>query len=232
MRCGGSASASAARSSRSSDSAEVGAALGAGEGVDLVDDHVLHAAQVSRAGGQQQVQALGRGDEDVGRVPGDVAAVVGRRVAGPDADRDLGRRLAQALRREPDARERGAQVALDVVGQGLERADVQDAERRGPAAGLRGAGGASRRSSAQRNAARVLPLPVGAWMSVCLPAAMAAQPPCCASVGRSNVLWNHSRTGALKRSSGSSVEGGRGGRAGATIGPTSIGPERHFDQMF
>ena len=61
-----------------------------------------------------------------------------------------------------DAGERRAQVALHVVGQGLERRDVQDADA-GPggprlAAGL---GCWARRSRHHRNAARVLPLPVG-----------------------------------------------------------------------
>ena len=126
-------------SRRSSAEREVGAALGAGDGVHLVDDDVLHAGQdLAGLAGQQQVQALRRGDEDVGRVAREVAADVGGRVAGPDADRDVGRGLAQALRREADARERGTQVALDVVGQGLERADVQDADAAAVlAAGLR-----------------------------------------------------------------------------------------------
>ena len=144
MRCGGATVAVLRRSSPQVLQAfqrerEVRAALGAGDGVHLVDDHVLHTGQdLPGLAGQQQVQALRRGDEDVGRVAREVAADVGGRVAGADADRDVGRGLAQPLRREADARERGTQVALDVVGQGLERADVQDADAAAVlAAGLR-----------------------------------------------------------------------------------------------
>ena len=43
-------------------------------------------------------------------------------------DRDPGLRLAEAGGRERDPGERRAEVALDVVGEGLERADVQDAD--------------------------------------------------------------------------------------------------------
>ena len=77
---------------------EVGAALGAGDRVDLVDDHVLDAPQdLARLAGQQEVQALGRRDEDVRRVADEVAALVGRGVAGPRGDRDARRLVAQAL---------------------------------------------------------------------------------------------------------------------------------------
>ena len=48
---------------------QVRAALGVGDGVDLVDDHRLHAAEhLARARGEDQVQRLGRRDEDVRRV--------------------------------------------------------------------------------------------------------------------------------------------------------------------
>ncbi len=43
-----------------------------------------------------------------------------------------------------------------------------------------------------RNAARVLPLPVGAEMSVGSPARMLGQPCSCGSVGEPNLLRNHS----------------------------------------
>ena len=108
---------------------EVGAALGPGDRVDLVHDDLLDAAQdLARLAGQQQVEALGRGDQDVRRVADEVAALVGRGVAGAARDRDPRRLLPQALGGQRDARQRGAQVALHVVGEGLERADVQDAD--------------------------------------------------------------------------------------------------------
>ena len=69
---------------------EVGAALGRGEGVDLVDDDRLDAGQ--RLGGvrrQHQVEALGRRDQQVGRAADAALAVLRRRVAG--AHRDLGK---------------------------------------------------------------------------------------------------------------------------------------------
>ena len=65
---------------------EVGAPLAAGDRVDLVHDHVLDTAQdLARLAGEQQVQALGRGDQDVRRVPDEAPALVGRGVAGPRA---------------------------------------------------------------------------------------------------------------------------------------------------
>ena len=108
---------------------EVGAALGAGDRVDLVDDHVLDAPQdLASLAGQQEVEALGGRDEDVRRVADEVAALVRGGVAGPGGDADARRRVAQAGGLEGDARERGAQVPLHVVGQGLERADIEDAD--------------------------------------------------------------------------------------------------------
>ena len=86
---------------------EVGAALRAGDRVDLVDDDVLDAAEdLARLAREQQVERFGGRDEDVRRPPGDLAAVLGRRVAGPARDRDVRRRLAEALR--PRGRSRRA----------------------------------------------------------------------------------------------------------------------------
>ena len=56
------------------------------------------------------------------------------------------------------------------------------------------------RSIAQRNAVSVLPLPVGARMSVESPRAIAGQPCCCGGVGDSNDERNQSATAGLKRS--------------------------------
>src|SRR5215468_8007860 len=60
----------------------------------------------------------------------------------------------------------------------------------------------------QRNAARVLPLPVGARMSVDSPRAMAGQPRVCAIVGALNDAQNQSRTGAWKGSRERRTSGG------------------------
>ena len=64
----------------------------------------------------------GRRDEDVGRPLEHLAAFVGRRVAGADADRRLVReRDAGAVGGVLDAGERRAEVLLDVHGQRPER---------------------------------------------------------------------------------------------------------------
>ena len=58
---------------------QVRAALRAGDRVDLVDDDVLDAAQdLAGRAGQHQVERFGGRDEDVRRVAGDLAAVLGR----------------------------------------------------------------------------------------------------------------------------------------------------------
>ena len=83
--------------------------------------------RISRAcAGQQQVQALRRRDQDVRRVAGELAAILGRGVAGPAGDRDARRLLPSRWAARRDAGQRRPQVALHVVGQRLERRDVQD----------------------------------------------------------------------------------------------------------
>ena len=80
MRCGGR---SRERVEPLEARGQVGAALGGGQGVDLVDDHGLDVAQ--RLAGlrrEQQVERLRRGDQEVGRVADQRLALVGRRVAG------------------------------------------------------------------------------------------------------------------------------------------------------
>ena len=75
---------------------EVRAALVAGDRVDLVDDHRAQLAERRAAllGGQQDVQRLRRGDEDVRRPLRHLRALAGRRVAGAHRDADLGERYA------------------------------------------------------------------------------------------------------------------------------------------
>src|SRR6202007_885509 len=63
----------------------------------------------------------------------------------------------------------------------------------------------ARLSSAHRNAASVLPDPVGAIPRVLLPSAMASQASACAAVGAAKVLPNHSLVIGLNRPSGSRV---------------------------
>jgi hypothetical protein len=57
-------------------------------------------------------------------------------------------------------------------------------------------------SSAQRNAASVFPLPVGAEISTCSPVAIAGHACAWAGVGASKARSNHSRTGGVNEESG------------------------------
>ena len=107
---------------------QVGAALGAGDGVDLVHDDGVHLAErFPGLGGEHQEQGLRGGDEDVRRVAEQCAAVRRRRVPGPDADGDQRGGQAQPLGGLGDADQRRAEVAFDVDAQRLERGDVQHA---------------------------------------------------------------------------------------------------------
>ena len=120
---------------------QVRAALRAGDRVDFVDDHVLHAPQdLARLRGQQKVERLGRGDEDLGWMLRDKAPFRGRRVARARGDRDGADRAPESFARQRDAGQGRPEVALHVVGERLERADVQDPHR-ARAAGHGRAGG-------------------------------------------------------------------------------------------
>ena len=113
---------------------QVGAPLGAGDRVHLVDDHRLHSAQgLAGPRRQQEVERLRRGDEDLGRALRQRPPLIRGRVAGPRGDGDGPHGRAEAPSRQGDPGQRGPQVPLDVVGQGFERADVQD-----PHGGARG----------------------------------------------------------------------------------------------
>ena len=110
--------------------------------------------------------------EDVRRVALEPGALDCGRVARPDRD---GRHVVGSPPRAGaigDAGERRAQVPLDVDRQRLERRDVEHAAppvRSGSASNIS-------RLMHQRNAVSVLPLPVGARMSVDSPCAIAGHP--------------------------------------------------------
>ena len=147
---------------------EVRAALGAGERVDLVDDHPSDAAQdLARLRREHQVERLGRRDEDVGRARLDAAALVRRRVARCASRPGVRGRARRAAR--PRGRSRRAAPAGSSR---CRRRARGAARRRGRGSGGRrpGAVRSSRRSIAQRNAASVLPEPVGARIRRVLPA--------------------------------------------------------------
>ena len=85
--------------------------------VHLVEDHGLDAAQrFPPLRGEQQVERLGRRDEDVGRPTQHPLAVALRGVARAYSHDEL----------RAQARERPTEVPLDVVVQGLQRGDVEE----------------------------------------------------------------------------------------------------------
>ena len=207
MRCGGSCR---KRLEALQRQRQVCAALRAGKRVDLVDDHPLDAAQrLARGRGEQQVERLGRGDEDVRRTLAERATLVGGRVAG--AHRRRGPRAPPRPGCAPRARCPPAASA----GCGSRRGPAPSAATRtGRAAGAAdraGTGSLIRRSRHHRNAASVLPDPVGAQISVCSPAAMAGQPCAWAAVGSAKVERNQSAVAGVKPVSGS-VSGAESGR--------------------
>jgi len=115
----------------------VGAALGAGDRVNLVHDHRLNARQgLARRGGEQQEQRLGGRDQDVGRLAGERPTLLGGGVPRANGDPDVGCALPPPDGRMADAHQRRAQVALDVHRQRFERGHVEDAAATLP--GLRG----------------------------------------------------------------------------------------------
>ena len=106
----------------------MGAALVAGDGVDLVDDNGADAAQelAGLGGGEQDVEGFGGGDEDVRGMAEHGRAVLGEGVAGADGGAD-GRGEEASIKGELlDLAERIFEVLLDVVGEGFEGGDVED----------------------------------------------------------------------------------------------------------
>ena len=110
---------------------QVRAALGAGQRVDLVDDDPLHVAQrLACLRGEDEVERLGRGDEDVRRLLAEGPPLLCRGVAGAHAHPHIPRRRAEPVGGQPDAGQGRAQVAVDVVHERLQRRDVEDAQAR------------------------------------------------------------------------------------------------------
>ena len=106
---------------------EVRAAFGRHERVDLVDDdRVDRAKGFARVRREQQVQRLGRRDQDVRRLAPEARPLGLRRVA--RADRNSRRQVGVAarVRHLRDAGERRPQIALDIGRQRLQGRDVQD----------------------------------------------------------------------------------------------------------
>ena len=107
---------------------EMGAALVRRQRMDLVDDHRPRRRQHRAAGfgAEEDVERLGRGHHDMRRAPAHPIALARRRVAGPDEGPNG--YVGQPERGEPvaNAFDRRFQIAFDVVGERLERRDVDD----------------------------------------------------------------------------------------------------------
>ena len=147
--------------------------LAAGQRVYLVHDHGLDTSQALPClRRQHEEQRFRRGDQDVRRLADELAPLVGGGVASPDSDPYVRFHKAEPPRCVPDAGQRRAEIPLDVHGQCLERRYVQD-----PAAppGIGRRRLAASLSIAHRNAARVLPDPVGAMTRVWSPRAIELQ---------------------------------------------------------
>ncbi len=105
---------------------QVGAALGPGDGVDLIDDDPAHRAQdLPGLRGEHQVERFRRGDQDVGRVAEHRLAFGLRGVAGTHRRGQVRRSEAGPLRCDLDAGQGRPEVAVDVVGEGLHGRYVQ-----------------------------------------------------------------------------------------------------------
>ena len=166
---------------------QVRAALRAGDGMHLVEDQRLDAAE--------HLPSLRRQQENsdsgvVIRMSGGLRSICWRSRCGVSPVRTATARV------EPRPGERPAQVPLDVV---VER--LQAGSRRAAGAPRRVSG--SSRSIPTRNAASVFPEPVGAWTSTCAPVAIAGQACSCAGVGPANTRSNHSRVSVEKAANGS-----------------------------
>ena len=151
------------------------AALGAGDGVDLVDDHRAHGAEHSAAahGREQDVQRLGRRDEDVRRLAQHPRARRRGSVAGAHGDADLGKALAGAANRRASCASGASRLRCTSLLSALSGETYRMCT-----ALASGSSSPSTMSwfSSQRNAASVLPVPVGARISVSSPDAIAGQP--------------------------------------------------------
>lgn len=119
---------------------QVGPALAAGQGVDLIDDDRLDGGQRGQRPrrGQEEEQRLRGGDQDVRGEAQLPPPRGGGRVARAHGDRGQADGLPAQRGRGGDARQRRLQVAVDVVVQGLQRREVEGADASAGGGGLRG----------------------------------------------------------------------------------------------
>ncbi len=104
------------------------AALVRRQRMDLVDDDRPRRRQHFAAGfgAEQDVERLRRGHDDVRRKPAHALPLSGRRVASAHPGADFQVRQPSPLQGLADAGERDFEIALNVVGQRLQRRDVDD----------------------------------------------------------------------------------------------------------
>jgi hypothetical protein len=107
---------------------QVRAAFVVGYGVDLIDDDSVDAAEMFArfAGSEEDIEGLGGGDEDVGRITEHGGTLFGEGVAGADGGAYLGAEIAALHCELLDLGKGGVEIFLHIVGEGFERADVDD----------------------------------------------------------------------------------------------------------
>ena len=105
------------------------AALAARDRMDFVHDHAARRRQHVAPGfaGEQQIQRLGSRDQNMRRALDHGRALAGRGVAGAHLHANVHVRQMERLQLRTNAGQRPLQVALDVVGQRLERRHVHHA---------------------------------------------------------------------------------------------------------
>ena len=108
--------------------AEVAPPLVPSQRVDLVHDDGLDGVERGAAlrRGDEEVERLGRGDDEGARAPDHRRPLAGGGVARADPDRQIGRGQAELSRLGADLGERPFEVLRDVDRQGLQRRDVDD----------------------------------------------------------------------------------------------------------
>ncbi len=107
---------------------EVRAALVIGDRMDFVDDDGLDMAKDDAAavGGEQDIQRLGRGDQDVRRALQHLAALFGQRVASAHGGANFRHQIAALGSQRKNLAQRAVKIFLDVVAQRLQWRDVED----------------------------------------------------------------------------------------------------------
>ena len=117
---------------------QVGAALVSGQRVNLIHDQRPHPAQhdATLLRGEQQVEGLRGGDQQVGGPPQHGGARRGRCVAGAQRDPQFRHRMAEFSSHLTDLGERLLEIVVDVRGLGLQGRDVDDLGAGGHCGGL------------------------------------------------------------------------------------------------